>query len=68
MAPAAPPRDRQNTPDRWSRFASALDGVLRADQIIRDPAELITYERDAGLDRAGPDAVPSTSTTSLISR
>jgi D-lactate dehydrogenase (cytochrome) len=53
----ARPTDREQASARWPQFASALAGILGADQIIRDPAELMTYERDAGLDAAAPDLV-----------
>jgi D-lactate dehydrogenase (cytochrome) len=35
----------------------SLTHIIEADQIVSDPLRLVTYERDAGLDRGMPDAL-----------
>jgi len=61
------PTDREARHARTSRVASALRRLLRAGQIIHDPAELLAYERDAGLHRAIPDLVVLPRSTAEVS-
>jgi D-lactate dehydrogenase (cytochrome) len=46
----------------------SLDGILAREQIVADPAQLVTYEIDAGLDRGRPDAVLFPRTADEVAR
>lgn len=51
-----------------ARALRALETLFENRQVITDPAELITYELDAGFDRGMPDALVFPHTTAEVAR